>query len=73
MLVTVSTFTFAIVWAIAATIFYSIRFKLGRRSHYWLIPVVFSLNLVFFGWAIIAVSIILAYDLYQYEKNKQPD
>jgi hypothetical protein len=73
MLVTVSTFTFAIVWAIAATIFYSIRFKLGRRSHYWLIPAVFSLNLVFFGWSIIAVSIILAYDLYHYEKNKQLD
>lgn len=69
MLVTVSTFVFALVWAAASTIYYAIRFKLGRKSHYWLLPVVFSVNLVFFGWSIIAVSCFLAYDLYQYNKK----
>ncbi len=70
MLVTISSFVFALVWAIAATIYYSIRFKLGRRTHYWIIPALFSVNLVFFGWSIIAVSLFVAYDFYQYNKKK---
>ena len=73
MLVTVSSFTFAIVWSIAATLFYVIRYKLGRKSHYWLIPILLAVNLVFFGWSIIAVSLILAYDLYHHGKNKETE